>query len=313
MVVSLSFPALSGCFKVVPPATSRKEANEKFIKICKEEYKLNVLTNSLKHTLWIYLPMKENIIDYKASPEGPKRSNKPAEKWAINYLDGYFQTQIFYFEYAIEKKNNYLNDNGISSSYNPEYTQIQNHLWTALSRSYTDLETVPGDYDYFLGSEKDLSHKKLVHAYVKTEKPPDFVVMVISDIKKGIEVITIFNFEDFKRAMTGEMPQEEFIKRDISELTGKETIVDDSEGKHVDYHDITWTEFLTKQALNRIRFKYQQSDFKPGDNTEEEMIAIVAQTFQAYHFQNFKSVELNNLVTQKKVIFEQPQVATFAK
>lgn len=313
LVVMLSCPALSGCFKVVPSVTSRKEANEKFLKISKEEYKLNVLTNALEHTLWIYLPTKENIIDYKATPDGPKHSNKSTEKWAINYLDSYFQTQVFYFEYDIEKKKNYSNDNGIFSSYNQEYSQTQNHLWMALSRSYTDLEKVPGDYDYFLGAPKDLSHKKLVNAYVKTEKPPDFIVMVISDIKKGIEVTTIFNFEDFKRTMTGEMPQEEFIKRNVSELTGNKTIIDDFEGKHLDYHDITWSEFLTKQALNRIRFKYQQSDFKPGDNTEEEIITIVAETFQAYRFGDFKSVELNNLAVPKTVIFEQRQLGTFMK
>ena len=91
LAYSLAFVILcSSCFKVVPPATSRKEANEKFLKICREEYNLHLVTNAFKNTLWIYLPFKESIVDYKSTAEGPKHSDQPTKKWTINYLDGHF-------------------------------------------------------------------------------------------------------------------------------------------------------------------------------------------------------------------------------
>ncbi len=289
IIICFLLTAFIGCFKVVPPATSRKEANEKFLKICKEEYKLNVLTNSLKHTLWIYVPIEDPIIDYKGTKEGPKKSNQGSEKNSLQYLDGHFDNGTFYFEYAVTKTMNYTVDYGYKSAYTEEYQKKQSRILSAIFRAYCDLTDT------------------------KTETAPEFFMLVISNIKKGVELTSLFNLEDFKQVQVGFLPPEEFVKRDISDVQGRESMIGDFEGKHLDYHDITWPEFLTKQALNRIRFKYQQSDFKPGDNTEEEMITLIAETLRAYHFQDFKSVELNNLAAQKKVIFEQTQVATFAK
>lgn len=280
---------LQSCFKAPAPIKNFSEANQKFLKICKEEYHLNVLTKKINKTLWIYVPIDDPLFDYKGTKDGPRKSNQGSEKNSLQYFDGRFDNGTFYFEYAVAKTMNYAVDYGYKSMYSEEYQKKQSRISSAIFRAYCDLTDT------------------------KTENPPEFFMLVISNIKKGVELTSLFNFEDFKQVQAGFLPPEEFVKRNVSDIQGRESIIGDFEGKHLDYHDITWSEFLTKQALNRIRFKYQQSDFKPGDNTEEEMIAIIAETFQAYHFQDFKSVELNNLATQKKVIFEQPQVATFAK
>ena len=280
---------LQGCSKSPAPIKNFPEANQKFLQLCKEEYHLDVLTKKVRKTLWIYLPMKESLFDYKGTKDGPKRSNKGTEKNSLQYFDGHYENAIFHFEYAVAKTMSYDVDYGYKNTYSKQYQQKQSYILTAIFRAYSDLENSAD------------------------ESVPEFFAVVITDIQRGAELTSLFDFDDFKRAQTGFLPSEEFLKRIISDVSGQESMIADAEGKHIKYHDISWTEFLTKQALNRIRFKYQQSDFKPGDNTEEEMITIVAETFQAYHFQDFKSVELKNLATQKEVIFEQSQLSTFAR
>ncbi len=279
----------AGCFKAPAPVKHSPEANQKFLQFCKKEYNLNVVTQKLNRTLWIYVPIENPIIDYKGTKEGPQHSNIGTEKLSLQYIDGHFANGTFYLEYVVAKIMNYPLDYGYKSSYSEEYQKIQNHLLTALYRSYADVE--------------DSSD----------EKAPEFMMLIVADVKKGLELTSLFYLEDFKRAQIGSLPTEEFIKRNISELRGQESIIGDTVGLHVDYQDITWPEFLTKQILNRIRFKYQQSDFKPSEDTVEEIITIAAQTFQGYHFSDFKSVQLNDLATGKMIIFEQSKLAAFAR
>jgi len=314
-ILFTAFPflmGLVGCFNITSTVTSRQEANSLFLKICQTEHNIKPLTHLNGNTLWVYLPSEEPILEYRPSEKGPKKENTPQVSLSLLFLDGRFVTDTFQIEYDIDKTRSYPNDNGISTVYTDEYTRKQNQLLTALFRSYADLEVVPGDYSYTDGIQ-DEKHQDLVKSYVKTDKPPEFIVIVIADIKKGLEVTTLFHFQDFKYYMTGGIPQEEFIQRNLSELKGLAAIIQDTQGLHLDYRNIAWPEFLIKQITNRIRFKYQTSDFKPSDDDETEIITIAAEALKSYPFSEFSGVKLRNLRDGKDYIYEKRLLETVAK
>ncbi len=295
---------LSGCSPSSPPAIATlAEAHQKFLKLCKEEYNLAVVLKPLPSTLWIYLPVTENIIEYKASLEGAPRSAKPTQELLLHYVDGHFENETFHVEYDIVKGFSDPSQKSLKSFYTEEFQRKQNNLLTALFRSYSDLDL----------EKKESASQKGGPYLEKTDAPPPFVVLVASDIKRGVEAILIFSFEDFRYTMTGLIPQEEFALRSITEFRGGQGIVADEEGRHLALKEMTWPEFLTKQILNRIRFKYQTSDFKPSDDAETEILTIVAQTLKAYSFGDFTSVRLHNLRSDQHYLFNRSQLETFLK
>ncbi len=304
----------AGCVKPTPPVQTLNEANKKFLKTIREEYKLNPLIRVVGHTLWIYLPVEEPILDYKSTPDGPRRSSTPTDSLNIRYLDGRPDKTLFDIEYDIRKEAKYLDDKGLNPTYTESFRKKQNDIATTLYRSYTDLGEKYG--------------KKTAEA------PPDFIVLVVANVKTGVVVRNYMAFQDFKYSALGAFPLEELAQRSISEFTGEEKMIGDKLGQHVDYHDVTWMEFLTKQILNRIRFKYQQSDFKPADDPEIEILKTVNDTVKGYqpenfqnaapkHFQvpaapqsappqevinNFAGVRLHNLATGKEYLFDKEQI-----
>jgi hypothetical protein len=72
-------------------------------------------------------------------------------------------------------------------------------------------------------------------------------------------------------------------------------------------------DFLTKQMVNRIRFKFTQSDFPPQENIEEALIGIIADTNRYYHFKDFTQVRTNDIRTKKKMIFTPKQLDFFGE
>ena len=282
---------------------------------------MNVVLKPLDNTLWVYIPLEKPMIEVKASDQPPAPlTDKATEKTNIDFIDGNFENGTFKIEYDIGKSKKYGADFGYSSALSEEYQTKQRNAFTSIYRAYVDVEEVPGqgilkkvegDVDYE-GSQKNLTHKTLAHAYVKTEKVPDFFVVVIADISTGLERKITFYFSDLKRSMTDQFFYEEYAKRIIADNpVGNKSIVGDREGKHLDIQEETWPNFLTKQILNRIRFRYLLSEFPPSDNPEDEILKIVNETTSAYGFEDFQSVELNDLHTDKKYLFDKSQLKTF--
>ena len=65
--------------------------------------------------------------------------------------------------------------------------------------------------------------------------------------------------------------------------------------------------------VNRIRFKFTQSDFPPQENYEDAIIGIIADTTRYYHFKDFLEVRTNDLRTKKKMIFTPGQLIFFGE
>lgn len=309
----LSF-LLIGCGSSVPSAQIKtlSQAQQKFLDVCKGEHKLTVHTKLFPHTFWIYVPVEHRLIDYKSTKDGPQKSNERSEKFALNYLDGNFKDGAFEFEYDISKAVSYSVSYGYSSLYTEEYQQTQQKILTTFYHSYAELYGSSKREEKSF-AERTESFEDFIKSFGTESRPPEFVVLIIADVKKGIEITSLFTFQDFFKAMVDPytMPQEEFSRRNVTDIAGHDAILEDFEGKHVEAKDITWPEFLTKQIINRIRFKYQYSDFKPEEDPEQEVLRITARATDDYQFHDFSAVKLYNLATKTPYRFTPDQLKSF--
>jgi hypothetical protein len=314
----LGLSLLSVNCSLPPSARTLSESTKKLKKICKEEYNLDVVLSQTANTLWIYVPMEETFINLKATEDGPQEAQPPSESRQIFFLDTKFDNGSFRIRYDIGKAKKSAESPGYGLEYSQKFKDAQRHLLTAIAQSFGDVERpkdgaglfarVAGDIDY-VGEEKNSRHKQLVHSYVQTERVPDFFVVVLADIKTGLETKMYFYLDDFLRSLADPLFTEEYSLRALNEgATGKLDIVGDKAGQHLKIYDMTWPEFLAKQIKHRIQFKYTQSDFKPDDNSETTMLTIVAQATQAYNFKNFTDVELINLGQETRRVVTRQQV-----
>lgn len=276
------------------------QAVQKFRKICKEELHINPVIKQIQDTLWIYVPIKKDLLEFKASKNGPQNPNEAKTKISIRFLDTVFKDNGFYITYDIARIKTYARDYGYSSVYSDYYQNLHRGVFSAMQRSLLGVGEISGDIK-FKDIKKQNTHKRLINTYIKTDIPPLFIVVVIADIKTGIELESMFYFNDLKRAysITANISGAEYMKRYISDLRGNINIIGDEKGKHLNYRQITMGEFLAKQIANRIRFKYERSQFPPSANTKKEILQIVKTTVNIYKFTKFQTVTLKDLKTNQ--------------
>ncbi len=287
----LSILDLGGCAKKETSIPFTVTAAQKKIEAkCREEFDMHVITHQNGNTFWVYLPLQEPIFDYEAQKETPPTDEKKPAKFAIQYLDASFKDGNFDLEYdMVARKKSAQEDYGFNSSYTDSYVKKQNNLFTAVSDVFFNTKATPG------------------------EKMPEFFMLIITDIKKGIETRGTFYLHDFKRYMSGDLPYDEYLKRFLSDTKGGQSLIGDETGTHIDYDPITMPDFLTKQMVNRVRFKFQHSDFQPPDDYDNTIAGIAADTLRYYHFQNYTGVRLSNLRQDKKILFDKNQLANFGE
>ncbi len=287
---------LCGCKMAAPPITKLSDANKKFIAITKEDTGITPLLKEVNNTLWIYLPTEKSIINVKASGQKVSSSNKSTESITVKYIDAYFKGDAFHIEYDIARDKKYDQNYGYTSAYSEEYQKKQRALLYNLQRAYGDMETVPGDVS-FKDAGKKASHKGLVNAYVKTADAPDFFIFVVADIKNGIEAQTTIYSKDISKILSPviQLPAEEATTRYLVDIHGDKGIINDKEGTHLDYKSLTLGDFLAKQIINRINFKYTRSSFPPSDIASDEILKAVAKSISLYSFNDFTEVILSDL------------------
>lgn len=288
LAIGLCLILMGGCAQKIEPKASISEAQKRFEQKCHEDFDLLVTTKTVGQTIYIYLPTKDPIFDYEAQKENTEATDKKPSKFSLPYLDGGFKENHFAFEYdVIARKKTKTEDYGYSSSYTDSYVKAQNNLFTAIN-------------DTFFNAQAK-----------ESERDPLFFVIIITDIKKGIETRATFYLEDFKRYMSGDLPYEEYMKRFLADTKGGTGMIGDEVGTHIDYVEIKMPDFLAKQIINRINFKFTRSDFEPSDNYDNDIAGVAADTLRYYHFEDFKAVELHNLRLEKKLTYDKEGLKAF--
>jgi hypothetical protein len=263
-----------------PPVT---ELQKKFETKCRKDYNLHIFARLVGKTFWIYAPTDKPLFDFAAeSPTPPDPLKKPA-KYDLLYINGSFKNNSFYFQYDVIQKNKAdIQNNGVTEKETDYFNKLYNNLSTAVTETLLDT-------------------------------PISFVVIAITDIKKGLELRVTFYMEDYRRASIGGIPDEEFRNRILQEFKGSTNYIGDQTGDHLEYDDIRMPDFLTKQMVNRIRFKFTQSDFPPQESYEEAILGIIADTTRYYHFKDFKQLYTDDIRTNKKMIFTPKQLDFFGE
>lgn len=322
LLVILILALTAGCLPpIAPPPQSLKEAEKKLVDICRKEYNLEVLLFPRGNTLWVYAPSDIDFFELKVSENGPQEAVPPSEARTIYFLDSKYSLGRFHIRYDIGKGKKSGDSPGYGYQYSQKFQDVQRYLLTAVSRAFADVEKredqpglyqkVEGDVDY-VGADKNASHKKLVHSYIKTERVPDFFVIIVADIKNGLAAKMVFYLDDILRGMSDQFFREEYSRRVLNEgAVGSTAIIGDKEGRHLQLKSLTWADFLAKQISHRIRFKYSQSDFPPGEDSDKEILKIIAQTFSSYSFDNFFTIELTNTAEEKTLSIDKEKLATY--
>jgi len=271
--------------KTLGPRPPLTDLQKKFETKCRKDYSLNVITRLAGKTFWIYAPTDKPLFDFAAdSPTPPDPLKKPA-KYDLLYINGSFNDNSFNFQYdVIPKIKSDMSNEGIRNEGTDYFNKIYNNLLTAITETLLDPKI-----------------------------PISFVVMSITDIKRGIEARYTFYLEDYRMASVEGIPYDEFGKRVLQEEKGSTDYIGDEIGQHLEYNDIRMPIFLTKQMVNRIRFKFTQSDFPPQENYEEAIVGIIADTTRYYHFKDFKEVRTNDIRSKKKMIFTPRQLDFFGE
>ncbi len=279
--------AAGGCTpkKIALPRPPLTDLQKKFEVKCRKDYNLNVITRLVGKTFWIYAPTDKPLFDFAAeSPSPPDPLKKPA-KYNLLYINGVFKNDTFYFQYdVVPKTKSDLQGEGIRNEGTDYFNKLYNNLFTAVTETLLD-----------------------------TKSTIDFVVIAITDIKKGIEARYTFYLEDYRKASVEGIPYDEFSKRVLQDSKGSTEFIGDEIGQHLEYTDVLMPDFLTKQMINRIRFKFTQSDFPPQENYEEAIMGMIADTTRYYNFTNFKEVRTDDLRTKKKMIFSTKQLDYFGE
>ncbi len=246
------------------------EAYTKFLKLAKEDYSLEPVTHWVENTLWIYLPTEESLFDLKAKDPAPP-GDQPVDKETLQFIDGKYEAGQFMITYDVAKVRSYPKDYGYGTSYSEEYQSKQRNIMAALTR-----------------------------AFENAEEKPEFLILVAADIKKGIELKMAMAYQDLDRASKDQTFMEEYAYRAVLDTPhGDKAIIGDKVGKHLEYKPITWPEFLTKQILYRLQFKYQQSSFPPKDTPEKIITTAAAQTVKAYNFTAYDGIVLKDLASRE--------------
>ena len=264
----------SGCTSSTTPTYLREDISEAIEDICKNEYRIEIRVKLVGETLWIYIPV-EDILVASDKPE------KYIEKFEISENQGNFIAGQFRFDYQIksipdeEKVQEY--------KYNKSVLEKVNNVWKVLRRVIFSMER-------------------------KEDTEPRFFCVITADIKNGIELKDMFYYLDLKKVSYEFISWTEYQHRNIQKVDLVPEAIGDKEGLHIDYKNIDFEEFIANQIRHRIKLKFQKPEVEKNADIDKEILKIVVYTLKTYGFKDFSAVELNNLLTQNKIILNQAAV-----
>ena len=266
----------SGCSRQEVKLYPKTEAEEGFIRFCKEEFNRDVITRHVDDTLWIYLPYEEDILKFQVNkfPQIPK--------FTVVFIDGNLKDAALRFEYQIVALSKTEKNKGYSYNFTEETNK---------------------DFGLLLYGIRD--------KYFNAEHQPKFYIIVLADLINGVEFQYTIYGTDLKKYLDQAITPSEYYNRMLQDLRGNVLIIGDKIGRHLSYEKLEFSQFLVEQIMQRIRFKFTKADFKLETTTEEEIFKIISYCADTYEFREFSKVVLENLESQDIITINQPALAEF--
>ncbi len=270
----LLFCFIFGCTSSTEPTYLKEDIAGAIRDLCQNEYKTEVKTKLMGQTLWVYIPL-EDVFVKADKPE------KFIEKFSIEQNKGDFQDETFRLDYlikAIPEQEKYQ-----EIKYAESAAEKVNNVYKILFRVLFSMEELK-------------------------KGGPQFFCVVTADIKNGIEMKEIFYCLDLKKLSYNFISRSEFQHRTIADTQILPEIIGDKEGLRLNYHDITWEEFIIGQIEQRIKLKFQKAEVNKSADIDKEILKVVIYTLKTYNFKDFSSVALTNLLTNNRTVWNKAAI-----
>ncbi len=264
--------ALSGCTSSTLPTYPKESIPQAIEDICKKEYGFEIKARIIKSTLWIYLPIPEGTIETADKPQ------KSIERFLVEENNVDLNDSLLLAKYLIKPIPE--EEKFQEMKYKKEVFEKISNIWKALRRVLFSMEE----------PEKN---------------SPKFFVIIIADTIHGFIIKDILYYLDFKKVSYGLISWEEYQHRIIQEVELAPQVTGDLSGDSIEYRNISLQEFILKQIQHRIKFKFQKPEAEKDADTDKEVLKIIRYTLNIYGFKDFSSLILENLLTGKKIIFNQ--------
>ena len=266
-----------GCSSSTTPTYRVSDIEKSIQDICKNEYRIDISVKLVGETLWLYVPVEDLFVKAE-KPEKYTDKYEIAENKA-GFIDGDFNLQ-----YAIKDVQEKEKTQDVT--YNKKVMEKTNNVWKALRRAIFSMERT------------------------NSASEPKFFCIVTADIKNGFETKEIFYYLDLKKVSYGFISVGEFQHRTIQETNIDPAIIEDREGKHLNYIDITMKDFIAGQISHRIKLKFQKPEIKENADIDKEIEKIVALVIKIYNFKDFKEADLYNSLTKNRIILNRAAILT---
>ena len=135
------------------------------------------------------------------------------------------------------------------------------------------------------------------------QNSPKFFSIIIADTKNGFLIKETFYCLDFKKVSYGIISWGEYQHRAIQETEISPKIIGDLSGDYIQYKEISFEDF--QQIQCRIGLNSRNPRRKNAD-VDKEVLKIIRHTLNIYGFKSFSTLEMNNLLTGKKLYSIKP-------
>lgn len=270
--------SLWGC-NLLPakPTYTSKNIAESVVKIAQEEYRINLVSKLTGQTLWIYLPLEEDLfVD----------SDKPQEsisRFDFKHADGIIKEKTLNFVYDIREIPETKESQ--NKKFNPEAGKKINKVLRCVRRVVFSL-------------------KRQIHS-------PRFFVVVTADTKNGFELTDTTYIDDLKKVLFEMISWTEYQYRTVEDIKLAPKAIGDLKGEHLELYDVNFKMFLIDQIKQRLRIKFNRSSELPaagGVDIEKEVLKSIKTVFEIYNFSDFLTLDMYNLASEKKISFSRAMV-----
>ena len=266
LITALIF-LIPGCSAAPGPSYTIKNLSASLSEICKNEYNIPIVSKLQGQTLWVYIPLEEELFIETDKPE------EYSKKFEVKSIDGSLSGGSINLGYDIQEI--------------PEAKESQNKKFN------------PQAMDKINKILRSL--RRVVFSLRHDKYEPKFFIIVAADIKNGIELIEITYIDDLKKAFYGIISWSEYQQRSLQDIKVSLEAIGDFKGRHLKFQDIDFREFLVEQIRQRIRQKFNRAEVEKGADIDKEVLKSIKNVLEIYKFQDFLVLDLRNLITDKKI------------
>ncbi len=264
----LILASIAGCSSSTAPSFTRDSIAEGIQRICRAEHKLQVTAHLVGNTVWIYVPLANMF-------EENKKPDKYVERFLVGDNNAVLSAGFLQLSYLVkvasqekEKQQNY--------QYSKEATENINKVWRVI-------------YRVMLSTDRGRSPE------------PIFYNLIVADVQNGFAISQLFYYLDLKKVSYGYMSWEEFHHRTVQDTAINPEIIGDMEGRHLDYQDIEFDDFIVAQIEQRIKSKFEKPEVDKNADIDKEIMKVAALVLKIYDVKSIHTVDFNNLLTGNKI------------